>query len=199
VAWALGSAATAAVLLSAAAIVALFFRNPKRTPPLDPATLLSPADGTVVAIKENVTSPRLDDAGLTRISIFMSIFNVHVNRAPARAVVEKITPMPGGYLDAREEHASQQNSRVSLVLNSDDAGRFEVVQVAGKVARRISCWVREGEGLNQGERFGIIHFGSRLDVCLPPGFTPRVNVGQAVKAGLTVIAARNGTQAPVEH
>ncbi|HMK37036.1 MAG TPA: phosphatidylserine decarboxylase family protein [Desulfomonilaceae bacterium] len=169
--------------------VASFFRNPERTSPQGAGRVLSPADGRVVQIAENVRSDYLPNRVLTRISIFMSVFNVHVNRWPLSGLVKKITHVPGTFLDARMPAASVQNEHNSVVIESPD-GTIEVVQIAGKIARRIACWVSEGDEAFQGERFGLIRFGSRLDVYMPPEFTPEVVIGTKVRAGVTVIARR---------
>lgn len=170
-------------------IVALFFRNPERMPPDKYGTVLSPADGRVVAVLDEATSPNLGDMPLRRISIFMSIFNVHVNRCPLSGTVTGIKHVPGRFLDARDAAASEVNEHNSVILQGADSA-IEVVQVAGKVARRIACWVDEGDRIERGERFGLIRFGSRLDVYLPHTFAPTVSVGTRVRAGESIIAER---------
>ncbi|MCA1961117.1 MAG: phosphatidylserine decarboxylase family protein [Desulfomonile sp.] len=176
----------------------LFFRNPHRTPPPGNHLVLSPADGTVAQVLDVAHSEDLPAGRFSRISIFMSVFNVHVNRSPVSGTVVKITYRSGRFLDAREEAASTENESNSLVIETD-AGTFGVVQVTGLIARRISCWVREGDHLLRGERFGLVHFGSRLDVYLPEGFSPTVKVGTKVRAGTTVIAERRAdTQSEAE-
>lgn len=169
--------------------VAAFFRNPERTGPRGEDLVLSPADGRVMEIVEGVRSPNILDVPLKRMSIFMSVFNVHVNRSPVTGTVKKITYVPGRFLDAREAASSIENEHNSLVLE-DGQRAIEVVQVAGKVARRIACWVGEGDPVGQGERFGLIRFGSRLDVYLPEGSSFVVPVGTRVRAGVTVIARK---------
>jgi phosphatidylserine decarboxylase len=185
--WWIGYPWTSLFLLAFSVAVASFFRNPERVSPQGDGIVLSPADGRIVQIAENVRSDYLQDYPLTRISIFMSVLNVHVNRWPLSGVVRKITHVPGVFLDAREAAASIRNEHNSLVLETDDA-TIEVVQIAGKIARRIACWVSEGDEATQGQRFGLIRFGSRLDVYLPPRFTPAVSIGTKVRAGVTVIA-----------
>jgi phosphatidylserine decarboxylase len=171
--------------------VALFFRNPERLPPKAPNdAILAPADGTVVEIVDAARSDNLDLYPLKRISIFMSIFNVHVNRSPISGTIGKITYRPGTFLDAREKAASMDNEHNSLVIQREDV-TIEVVQVAGKVARRICCWVEEGDEVRRGERIGLIQFGSRLDVYVPEQFSFRVGVGTRVSAGVTVIAGKD--------
>ena len=175
--------------LVAVVAVALFFRNPHRTPPLHEAVVLSPADGKVMEIVPNASSRNVQYGPLTHVSVFMSILDVHVNRSPISGSVKKITYHPGSFLDPRETDASTQNERNSLVLEGG-AGTLEVVQVAGKIARRISCWVSEGDELRRGDRFGMIHFGSRLDVYLPQHFSVRVGIGERVWAGVSIIAEK---------
>lgn len=178
------------LLLVLSIAIASFFRNPERVSPQGHGLVLSPADGRVVQIAENVRSDYLSDFPLTRVSIFMSVFNVHVNRWPLSGVVKRITHVPGTFLDARDPASSIQNEHNSLVVEAED-GTIEVVQIAGKVARRIACWVREGDRAVQGRRFGLIRFGSRLDVYLPPTFSPCVSIGATVRAGVSVIAKKD--------
>ncbi len=187
--WWLSFPITSLLFLTIAACTALFFRNPDRSPPPGEGLVVSPADGRVIAIVEDARSSNPETTPLKRVSVFMSVFNVHVNRAPISAVVKRIRYTPGGFLDAREQASSEENERNSLILESD-SGIIEVVQVAGKVARRISCWVRPRDRLCRGDRFGMIHFGSRLDVFLPPEFSVSVQPGTRVRAGVTVIARR---------
>jgi phosphatidylserine decarboxylase len=187
--WWLDRPVCSAVLLVIGVVVALFFRNPERTPPDRDGTVLSPADGRVVAVADDIRSPHLGDVPLRRISIFMSVLNVHVNRWPLSGTVTAIRHVPGRFLDARDSAASEVNEHNSLVLRSEE-GSIEVVQIAGKIARRIACWVGEGDPAKRGERFGLIRFGSRLDVYLPYNFIPVVSPGARVKAGESVIAER---------
>ncbi len=171
--------------------IALFFRNPERATPEDTAILLSPADGRVVQIESNVQSRNIPDRSFKRISIFMSVFNVHVNRWPISGTVRKITYAPGGFVDARFPAASLTNEHNSIVLDTTE-GPIEVVQIAGMIARRIACWVREGDTVRQGDRLGLIRFGSRVDVYLPESFTITVDLGTRVTAGMTAIANQAG-------
>jgi phosphatidylserine decarboxylase len=129
----------------------------------------------------------LGSVPLTRISVFMSVFNCHVNRSPVAGRVDRIAYHPGKFLNAELDKASEDNERNALVI-STPSGRIGVVQIAGLVARRIVCFVREGQNVNAGERFGLIRFGSRLDVFLPEGAKPLVSVGQTAIAGETVLA-----------
>jgi phosphatidylserine decarboxylase len=168
---------------------AYFYRDPQRVTPMDDALVVSPADGRVSAVGPAVP-PRelgLGPAEMTRVSVFMDVFSCHVNRSPARGRVSKIEYRPGKFLNADLDKASDENERNSLLIESPH-GTIACVQVAGLVARRIICWVDEGSALSVGERFGLIRFGSRLDVYLPAGAVPRVAVGQTAIAGETVIA-----------
>lgn len=180
------------LLISAATL--LFFRNPHRSPPPGDHLVLAPADGTIVQVIYDVHADHIPGGRFTRISIFMSVFNVHVNRSPVTGIVTKIVYRSGRFLDARDQTSSTLNESNALVIETD-AGSFQVVQVAGLIARRISCWLREGDRVLRGERFGLVHFGSRLDVYLPQGFSPAAGVGTKVRAGVTVIAKRS-TEAP---
>jgi phosphatidylserine decarboxylase len=151
--------------------------------------VISPADGRVSMVAQVVPPPELElgDKPLTRISVFMSVFNCHVNRAPVAGRIERIVYRPGKFLNAELDKASEDNERNSLVI-ATSAGRIGVVQIAGLVARRIVSFVREGQNISAGERFGLIRFGSRLDVFLPDGAKPLVAVGQTAVAGETVLA-----------
>ncbi|GIT89849.1 phosphatidylserine decarboxylase proenzyme [Jannaschia pagri] len=167
-----------------------FFRDPVRVTPMDPGLIVSPADGLVSLIEPAVPPAELDlgEAPLTRVSVFMSVFNCHVNRAPVAGDVTAIAYRPGKFLSAELDKASEENERNGLVLTMEDGTKIGVVQIAGLVARRILCEVDEGARLERGGRFGIIRFGSRLDVYLPAGTAPRVFVGQTMISGETVLA-----------
>jgi phosphatidylserine decarboxylase len=167
-----------------------FFRDPKRSVPQGRGLIVSPADGVVSLIERAVPPPELgagNDA-LTRVSVFMSVFNCHVNRAPIAARVLKMAYRPGKFLNASLDKASIDTERNSLLLELPDGRHLIVVQIAGLVARRIVPFVSEGQGLRTGERFGLIRFGSRLDVYLPDGVEPLVALGQTMVAGETVLA-----------
>ena len=168
---------------------ALFFRDPKRVTPQREGLVVAPADGRVSLITQTVPPAELGlgNAPLLRISIFMSVFNCHVNRSPVAGRIEKIVYRPGKFLNAELDKASEDNERNSLVI-ATAAGRIGVVQIAGLVARRIVSFVREGQSLSAGERFGLIRFGSRLDVFLPDGAKALVAEGQTAVAGETVLA-----------
>ncbi|OQW53157.1 MAG: phosphatidylserine decarboxylase [Proteobacteria bacterium SG_bin9] len=168
---------------------ALFFRDPVRVTPTREGLVVSPADGRVSMIAQVVPPAELGlgDKPLPRVSIFMSVFNCHVNRAPVAGRIDRIAYRPGKFLNAELDKASEDNERNSMVI-STPSGRIGVIQIAGLVARRIVSFVREGQELAAGERFGLIRFGSRLDVFLPDGSKPLVSEGQTAVAGETVLA-----------
>jgi phosphatidylserine decarboxylase len=168
---------------------AYFFRDPQRVTPLSDRLVVSPADGRVSLVANAVPPPELalGDTPLPRVSIFMSVFDCHVNRAPVSGRIERIAYTPGKFLNADLDKASEDNERNALVIAAA-SGRVGVVQIAGLIARRIVCWVKEGQEIAAGERIGMIRFGSRVDVYLPAGTVPLVSVGQTSLAGETVIA-----------
>ncbi len=167
-----------------------FFRDPKRTTPQRDGLIISPADGVVSLIERAVppTELGMPDTALLRVSVFMSVFNCHVNRTPIAGTIEKIAYRPGKFFNASLDKASSDNERNSLCIALPDGRRIAVVQIAGLVARRILCFTAEGQNLQTGERFGLIRFGSRLDVYLPDGVAPLVSVGQSMVAGESIIA-----------
>lgn len=169
---------------------AFFFRNPDRVTPTRPGLVISPADGVVQMI---VAAPPpaelgMGDAPLTRISVFMSVFNVHVNRVPASGRIVRRAYSPGKFFNASLDKASAFNERMAVRMALTDNRELAFVQIAGLVARRIRCDLTEGQEVRTGERFGLIRFGSRLDIYLPPGANPLVAVGQTALAGETVLA-----------
>jgi phosphatidylserine decarboxylase len=167
-----------------------FFRDPKRSVPQNAGLLVSPADG-VVSLIERAVPPEglgLGPEALLRVSVFMSVFNCHVNRAPIAGKVTAVVYRPGKFFNASLDKASEENERNSLAIELPDGRKIAVVQIAGLVARRILCWTKPGDNLATGERFGLIRFGSRLDVYLPDGVEPQVALGQTMVAGETVIA-----------
>ena len=167
------------------AFVVQFFRDPERPIPQDPLAVLSPADGRIVAIEHAFDSYAQRDA--LKISVFMNVFNVHSNRAPVDGRLRSVQYFPGRFFNADLDKASEQNERNALVI--DSAGRLvTVVQVAGLIARRILCYVKAGESVQRGQRFGFIRFGSRVDVYLPLGSRSRVSIGDKVYASSTVLA-----------
>jgi len=179
---------------------AFFFRNPERITPVREGLVISPADGVVQLIQPAAPPPELEmgDAPLTRVSVFMNVFNVHVNRAPIDGTIVKLAYRPGKFLNASLDKASEHNERQSVRMALADGRDIAFVQIAGLVARRILIWVSEGQKLAAGERFGLIRFGSRVDVYLPEGVSPLVCVGQVAVAGETVIADLAAGEAPRE-
>ncbi|NDW01696.1 phosphatidylserine decarboxylase [Salipiger sp. PrR002] len=167
-----------------------FFRDPERVVPQRPGLLVSPADGVVSLIEPAVPPAELGmpDVPLTRVSVFMSVFNCHVNRTPATGEIVSVAYRPGKFLNASLDKASVDNERNALRIRLEDGREIAVVQIAGLVARRIMWWVKDGDRLNRGDRFGLIRFGSRLDVYLPEGVEPQVAIGQTMIAGESVIA-----------
>ncbi|MDU8926031.1 phosphatidylserine decarboxylase [Alisedimentitalea sp. MJ-SS2] len=167
-----------------------FFRDPKRSVPQREGLIVSPADGVVSLIEPAVPPAELGlgDAPRTRVSVFMSVFNCHVNRAPIAGRIVKQAYRPGKFLNASLDKASEDNERNGLVIEMADGRNLGVVQIAGLVARRIVSFVDEGQEMQTGERFGLIRFGSRLDVYLPDEVAPQVALGQTMIAGETVIA-----------
>ncbi|RMF00847.1 MAG: phosphatidylserine decarboxylase [Alphaproteobacteria bacterium] len=179
---------------------AYFFRDPERATPVRAGLVMSPADGRVSAI-ETVTPP--DDLDLggeerVRISVFLSVFDVHINRAPVTGKIVKAVYIPGLFLNAELDKASEENERNCLTFEMEDGTRIGCVQIAGLVARRIVTFVGEGHSLAAGERFGLIRFGSRVDVYLPPGVNPLVAVGQTAIGGETVLADLKSKEGPRE-
>ncbi len=167
-----------------------FFRDPVRVIPQQDGLVLSPADG-IVSLIESVVPPvdlGLGEDPLTRVSVFMNVFNCHVNRAPVAGQVRHVVYRHGKFLNASLDKASEHNERNSITIETDAGVRIGVVQIAGLVARRIVCFVGEGAKLGTGHRFGLIRFGSRLDVYLPEGVNPLVAVGQTAVAGETILA-----------
>lgn len=167
-----------------------FFRDPKRVTPIADGLVISPADGVVSLIEKAVPPAELgmSDKALTRVSVFMSVFNCHVNRAPVAGTIKAIAYRPGKFFNASLDKASSDNERNSLCIEMADGRQIAVVQIAGLVARRIVCFVSEGQAIETGGRFGLIRFGSRLDVYLPDGVQPMVSLGQTMIAGETVLA-----------
>ena len=167
-----------------------FFRDPVRVTPTRQGLVIAPADGVVQLIDRAPPPPELDmgDGLRDRVCIFMNVFNVHVNRAPVDGIVRRIAYRPGRFLNASLDKASEHNERESYRLETDAGDDIAFVQIAGLVARRIVCQVQEGQPLEAGRRFGLIRFGSRVDVYLPEGVVPLVVEGQSSVAGETVIA-----------
>ncbi len=176
--------------LLATLFVGYFFRDPARVVPQDDALVLAPADGRVSAIGEAVPPEELamGDDPMMRISIFLSVMDVHINRAPVTGTLEKIVYVPGLFLNAELDKASEDNERKGYVIQREDGQKIAMVQIAGLVARRIVSFVAEGDKIAAGERFGLIRFGSRLDVYVPKTAGILVAVGQLAVGGETPLA-----------
>ena len=167
-----------------------FFRDPPRGVPQEEGLLIAPADGLVQMVTEAVAPSELGlgDQPLTRVSIFLSVFDVHINRAPCAGTVEVMAYRPGKFLNAAADKASEENERMAIALRRADGRLIGCVQIAGWVARRIVCRIKAGQTIAAGERFGHIRFGSRTDLYLPPGARLLVAAGQRMIGGETVIA-----------
>jgi phosphatidylserine decarboxylase len=178
----------------ATAWCAYFFRDPRRVTPVGEGLVISPADGLISQITSAVPPPELDlgNAPRQRVSIFMSVLDVHVNRSPVSGKIEKIAYKHGKFLNADLDKASEDNERNGFVI-ATSKGKLGVVQIAGLIARRIVCFVREGENVTAGERIGLIRFGSRVDVYLPQGTHTLVAEGQYSLGGETVLADLNAS------
>jgi phosphatidylserine decarboxylase len=175
------------LLMLLTVFVVAFFRDPERVVPADPASIVSPADGKVIKI-ETVNDTRFLNANVTKISIFMNLFSVHVNRAPADIKVLKVIYNPGKFFNASFDKASLENEQNAVIAEGPTGRRFCFNQIAGLVARRIVCYASEGSRYSRGERFGMIRFGSRLDVYLPTDARVSVKLGDHVSAGSSVLA-----------
>ena len=170
--------------------IAYFFRNPRRDIPKLQNVILSPADGRVVHVGECKEDRFLKENAL-KVSIFMSLFDVHLNRAPASGKVLERSYLPGRFLVANVEKSSLLNEQKAVILETEDRSKILLVQIAGFVARRIVCYAKAGDTLGKGEIFGLIRFGSRVDLYLPPEVKPIVRVGQHVKGGESIIGYRS--------
>ena len=175
-----------APLWLAALFVLQFFRDPAREIPQGEGLVLCPADGRVIVVG-NARDP-WRNADAVKVSVFMNVFNVHSNRSPVDAAVQSVHYSAGLFVNASFDKASAENERNAMVLRLDDGTEITCVQVAGLIARRILCYVKAGDRLARGQRYGFIRFGSRVDVYLPPGSRPRVAIGDKVKASSTVLA-----------
>ncbi len=167
-----------------------FFRDPNRVVPDHEGVLVSPADGTVCAVVDAVPPAELGmgDEPRTRVSIFLSVFNVHVNRVPAAGKITGLAYVPGKYLNAAASEASEENERQLVRMTTENGHDIAFAQVAGLVARRIICDLKEGDEVSRGDRFGLIRFGSRTDIYLDKGLSAQVSVGQTMIGGETIIA-----------
>ncbi len=176
-----------AVLFGGLAIfTAWFFRNPQRIIPQGRGVVVAPGDGRVIAIDEEY-EPRFLKEKSIRLSIFLNVFDVHVNRIPCEGAVEDVVYQPGQFLVASRPDATIRNEQNALMLRTVSGAKVLCVQVAGLIARRIVCWVSPGDCVQRGERFGLIRFGSRMDTFLPLGTVLRVGVGDRVKGGETIV------------
>jgi phosphatidylserine decarboxylase len=186
------------LLALATAWMLYFFRDPERVTPQRPGVIVSAADGTVAAIEPAPPPAELGMGGAarTRISVFLNVFDVHVQRSPADGTVDATEYRPGLFVNAALDKASSDNERMSLRLELPGGGDLAVVQIAGLVARRIVCDAKPGDALRAGQRYGLIRFGSRVDVYLPEGATPLVAVGQRAVGGETVLAEPGRGGAP---
>lgn len=176
--------------------IAYFFRDPPRVTPLRDGLVVSPADGRISAI-DKVRPPAelgLGDVERTRISIFLSVFDVHINRAPVAGRITRSVYIPGAFLNAALDKASEENERRAIVITRADGTEVGVVQIAGLIARRIVTFAQEGDTVGAGERFGLIRFGSRVDVYLPPAHGAQAIVGQRAIGGETVLADLQSTE-----
>ncbi len=185
-AWALGWTVAGALFGAAALFTGWFFRNPPRRIPGEPNLIVSPGDGRVLAVAEE-DEPRFLKGRAVRVSIFLSPLDVHINRTPCEGRVEAIGYSPGKFLVASRPESTLQNEQTAVLFETDTGCRILCVQVAGYVARRIVCWLSEGERVERGERYGLIRFGSRMDLYMPVGTLVRVKAGDRVMGGESVI------------
>jgi len=185
-AWALGWTVAGTLFGAAALFTGWFFRNPPRRIPGEPNLIVSPGDGRVLAVAEE-DEPRFLKGRAVRVSIFLSPLDVHINRTPCEGRVEAIGYSPGKFLVASRPEATLQNEQTAVLFATGAGYRILCVQVAGYVARRIVCWLSEGERVGRGERYGLIRFGSRMDLYMPVGTLVRVKAGDQVTGGESVI------------
>lgn len=176
----------AAVAAGLTLFVSWFFRNPARVIPEGPGLIVAPGDGKVIAIEEEFEPRYLKDRSL-RVTIFLNVFDVHINRIPCEGVIEDVQYQPGLFLIASKPEATVKNEQNALMITTVNGAKVLCVQVAGLIARRIVCWVSPKERAKLGERFGLIRFGSRMDTFLPIGTKLRVAVGDRVKGGATIL------------
>lgn len=170
--------------------IAYFFRDPDRVTPLRDGLVIAAADGEITSV-ESVFPPSelgLDDGERVRVSTFLSVLDVHINRSPVAGRIKRSVYVPGAFLNAADDKASEENERRAMIVEMRDGTQIAVVQIAGLIARKIVSFANEGDGLGVGERFGLIRFGSRVDVYLPPGKIAAVAVGQRAVAGETILA-----------
>jgi len=176
--------------------VAYFFRDPDRVTPLREGLVIAPADGRVVSIEKVMPPPELGMSGdeRVRVSIFLSLFDMHVNRAPVAGRIKRSVYVPGSFLSASDNQSSDDNERRAMVLETSAGTEIAVLQIAGMIARRIVTFAGDGDTVGVGQRFGLIRFGSRVDIYLPQGHAAHVSVGQRMVAGETVMADLKSTE-----
>ncbi len=174
----------------------LFFRDPKRQTPITEQGLIAPADGTVQNIIATPPPPELNlpNTPLQRISIFMNVFNVHINRIPSNGTITQLNYRKGQFLSADLDKASEKNERQSIVMETANKDQIIITQIAGLVARRILCRLKENDTVEAGQKFGLIRFGSRVDVYLPPNYQPSCAIGQTIIGGETIIASKDNKE-----
>lgn len=168
------------------AFVMYFFRNPERVVPQEAGAVICPADGRVIQ-KKTVMEDKYLGGEAIKVSVFMNVFNVHVNRSPYKGKVVDVDYIPGRFINADFDKASELNERNAIVMETEEGKKLLFIQIAGLIARRIVCYVEPGDSLERGERFGLIRFGSRVDIYLPPDSDVNVKIGDRVVAGETVL------------
>jgi phosphatidylserine decarboxylase len=186
IAWWLGWVPVAAVGAMVTLFVSWFFRNPPRRVPQGSGLVVAPGDGVVLAVEEEFEPRYLKDRAV-RISIFLNVFDVHINRIPCEGIVENVQYQPGLFLVASKPHATVKNEQNAGMIKTMEGAKVLCVQVAGLIARRIVCWVNPKDQAVRGERYGLIRFGSRMDTYLPVGTTIRIAVGNRVTGGETIL------------
>lgn len=191
----LGWLVPASVFGGLALFTAWFFRNPPRVVPYLPGGVVAPGDGRILAIEEEEEPRYLKDRAI-RISIFLNIFDVHVNRIPCEGTIERVVYQPGRFVGANRPEATLHNEQNALMIRTASGRKVLCVQVAGLIARRIVCWAGPGEAVACGERYGLIRFGSRMDMFVPVGTELRVSVGERVKGGETILGRLAGMEGP---
>jgi phosphatidylserine decarboxylase len=186
IAWWLGWIPVAVVGAMLTLFVSWFFRNPLRRVPQGPGLVVAPGDGVVLAVEEEFEPRYLKDRAV-RISIFLNVFDVHINRMPCEGIVENVQYQPGLFLVASKPHATVKNEQNAVMIKTVEGAKVLCVQVAGLIARRIVCWVNPKDRAVRGERYGLIRFGSRMDTYLPVGTAIRIAVGNRVTGGETIL------------
>lgn len=176
------------ILLLLTLFISWFFRDPDRISPVDQSCMVSPADGKIILIEKSDNNEFIDGEAY-KVSIFMNIFNVHVNRVPFSGKIERIVYSPGSFYSADSSRGDLKNERCATLLVTENNDRIAFVQVAGLIARRIICWLEPGDKVKRGSRFGLIRFGSRVDLHLPASMKLGVKVGDCVKAGESIIGS----------